>query len=94
MRCARGRASSAASLTCWAWPCPAVLLPTFIAYAPDLRFEVAHGAPIRVARTADRDGDVRAAMENWVVTLEDAVRRWPTQWYTFYDFWPPEAGPA
>lgn len=68
----------------------AVLLPTFIAYAPDLRFEVVHGAPITVARTADRDGDVRAAMEEWIATLETAVRRWPTQWYTFYDFWPRE----
>ena len=53
-------------------------------------FEVLHGAPISVARTPDRDGDVRAAMEEWIVTLEDAVRRWPTQWYTFYDFWPHE----
>ena len=34
----------------------AILLPTFIAYAPDLRFEVVHGTPISVARTADRDG--------------------------------------
>jgi predicted LPLAT superfamily acyltransferase len=66
----------------------AVLLPTFIAYAPDLRFEVVHGSTIKVARTADRDGDVRTAMEQWVATLEGAVRRWPTQWYTFYDFWP------
>jgi KDO2-lipid IV(A) lauroyltransferase len=70
----------------------AVLLPTFIAYAPDLRFEVVHGEPIVVARTADRDGDVRAAMEKWVETLEWAVRRWPTQWYTFYDFWPQGGG--
>ena len=49
----------------------AVLLPTFIAYAPDLRFEVVHGATIAVARTADRDADVRAAMQQWVATLED-----------------------
>ncbi len=68
----------------------AVLLPTFIAYAPDLRFEVEHGAAIKVARTADRDDDVRQAMTIWVATLEEAVRRWPTQWYTFYDFWPHE----
>ncbi|MEO8274631.1 MAG: lysophospholipid acyltransferase family protein [Thermoanaerobaculia bacterium] len=65
----------------------AILLPTFIAYAPDLRFEVEHGVPISVPRTADRDADVRQAMEQWVATLEAAVRRWPTQWYTFYDFW-------
>jgi len=67
-----------------------VLLPTFIAYAPDLRFEVEHGNPIVVARTADRDEDVRQAMQQWIATLEEAVRRWPTQWYTFYDFWPRE----
>ena len=72
----------------------AVLLPTFIAYAPDLRFEVVHGTAISVARTADRDGDVRAAMERGVETLEGAVRRWPTQWYTFYDFWPRPEDPA
>lgn len=65
-----------------------LLLPTFIAYARDLRFEVELGEPIRVARTDDRDADVRAAMEKWVETLEASVRRWPTQWYTFYDFWP------
>jgi lauroyl/myristoyl acyltransferase len=68
----------------------AVLIPTFIAYGPDLRFEVEHGTPIRVERTADRDADVLAAMRQWVATLEEAVRRWPTQWYTFYDFWPGE----
>lgn len=72
----------------------AVLLPTFIAYAPDLRLEVEQGAPIPVARTADRDADVRQAMQLWVATLEEAVRRWPTQWYTFYDFWPREEGSA
>lgn len=72
----------------------AVLLPIFIAYAPDLRFEVENGSTITVARTADRDEDVRQAMLQWVATLEDAVRRWPTQWYTFYDFWPGEAGSA
>ena len=72
----------------------AVLLPTFIAYAPDLRFEIVQGEPIAVARTADRDGDVRAAMQVWVETLEGAVRRWPTQWYTFYDFWPQTESPS
>ena len=43
----------------------------------------------------DRLGrELRAAMEKWVVTLEGAVQRWPTQWYTFYDFWPQPSGPA
>lgn len=74
----------------------AALIPTFIAYARDLRFEVEIGDPIEVARTADREQDVRSAAERWREVLERAIRRWPTQWYTFYDFWPaePGAGPA
>lgn len=69
----------------------AALVPTFIAYAADHRFEIELGEPIAVERTADRDGDVRRALERWVAVLERAVARWPTQWYTFYDFWPPAA---
>jgi len=66
----------------------AALVPTFIAYAPDHRFEIEIGEPIEVERSADREGDVRRALERWVAVLERAVARWPTQWYTFYDFWP------
>ncbi len=70
----------------------AALIPTFIAYARDLRFEVEIGEPIEVTRTADREQDVRSAAERWREVLERAIRRWPTQWYTFYDFWPAEPG--
>jgi KDO2-lipid IV(A) lauroyltransferase len=68
------------------------LQPTFIAYARDHRFEVTLEEPIDVPRTDDRDGDVRRAMEQWAQVLERAIRRWPTQWYSFYDAWPPAAG--
>jgi KDO2-lipid IV(A) lauroyltransferase len=67
----------------------ALLMPVFIAYSPDLRFEIELGEPIEVERTADREADARQALERWLPVLEAAVRRWPTQWYTFYDFWPP-----
>jgi KDO2-lipid IV(A) lauroyltransferase len=66
------------------------LWPVFIAYAPDYRFEIELGEPFAVERTEDRQGDVRRALERWVTVLEAAIRRWPTQWYTFYDFWSPE----
>ena len=65
----------------------AVLVPTFIAYASDHRFEIELGERIVVERSADRDGDIRRAMERWVEILESAVARWPSQWYTFFDFW-------
>jgi KDO2-lipid IV(A) lauroyltransferase len=65
--------------------------PTFIAYSPDHRFEVTLEEPIDVARTADRDADIRAAMERWAAVLESGIRRWPTQWYNFHDVWPAAA---
>jgi KDO2-lipid IV(A) lauroyltransferase len=68
------------------------LWPVFIAYAPDKRFEIELGEPIAVERTADREGDIRRALERWIAVLERGVARWPDQWYTFFDFWP--AGPA
>jgi KDO2-lipid IV(A) lauroyltransferase len=69
----------------------AVVLPTFVAYAPDHRFEIEVDAPIEVDPQGDRDEAVRRALTEWVRVLESAVRRWPTQWYTFYDFWAPSA---
>ena len=63
------------------------LWPVFIVYTPEYRFRVELGEPIEVARTTDRTGDVQAALTRWVAVLETAVRRWPTQWYNFHDFW-------
>jgi lauroyl/myristoyl acyltransferase len=66
----------------------AQLMPAFIAYTEDHRFSVEMGEAIEVARTADRQADVEAALDRWLEVLERAVRRWPTQWYNFHDFWP------
>ena len=66
----------------------AQLQPAFITYTEDYRFSVEMGETIEVARTADRTADVEAALDRWLVVLEGAVRRWPTQWYTVHDFWP------
>jgi Kdo2-lipid IVA lauroyltransferase/acyltransferase len=65
------------------------LIPTFIVYTADYGFEIEFGEPIEVERGGERQRDVRQALERWVATLERAVARWPTQWYTFYDFWRP-----
>lgn len=72
----------------------AALVPVFIAYTPELRFAVEVGEPIDVERSADRELDARRALERWLPVLEAAVRRWPTQWYTFYDFWAASGGPG
>jgi predicted LPLAT superfamily acyltransferase len=74
----------------------AQLLPAFIAYTEDHRFAIELGETIEVERTADRQADVEAALDRWLEVLEGAVRRWPTQWYNFHDFWPlaPATEPA
>lgn len=72
----------------------AMLVPVFVVYAPDLRFEIEIGEPIRVMRTADREADARRALGEWVGVLERAIARWPEQWSTFHDFWPRGAGSA
>lgn len=71
----------------------APLLPSFITYTTGQRFAIEIGEPIRVESTGNRDADVRRALEQWIAVLEHAVRRWPTQWYTFYDFWQKERAP-
>jgi KDO2-lipid IV(A) lauroyltransferase len=72
----------------------AALVPTFITYTRDDRFEVELGEPIEVERSGDRMGDALRALDRWLAVLERAVRRWPTQWYNFHDFWEPEAARA
>ncbi len=69
----------------------ASLVPCFITYTEEYRFSVELGEPIEVERTADRQADVERALDCWLVVLERAVRRWPTQWYNFHDFWPAES---
>ena len=74
--------------------CGAELVPCFITYTPDYEIAVELGERMEVERTADRQADVERALDRWLVVLERAVRRWPTQWYNFHDFWEESAGDA
>jgi KDO2-lipid IV(A) lauroyltransferase len=65
----------------------ATLVPVFVVYDDAYRFRIEFGTPIEVAATADRDADVGRALGEWVALLERTVRRYPTQWYTFFDYW-------
>jgi KDO2-lipid IV(A) lauroyltransferase len=68
----------------------APIFPVFIVYTEDRRFAIEIGDPLLVSGP-DRDAAIDTALHAWVRILEMAVRRWPTQWYTFYDFWRPTA---
>lgn len=65
----------------------AILLPVFMIYDESYQLEIEFGEPIVVAASGDRREAALKALDSWVRVLEGAVRRWPTQWYTFFDFW-------
>lgn len=69
--------------------CP--IVPVFSVY-PDgdrSRVEVHYEEPIFVAHTRERDRDVREAVARTTAVYERWVRKYPLQWFNFYDFWAP-----
>lgn len=71
--------------------CP--IVPVFSVY-PDgdpRRIEVHYEPPIDVPHTRDRERDLREALQRTTAVYEHWVRRYPLQWFNFYDFW---AAPA
>ncbi len=69
--------------------CP--IVPVFAVY-PDgdpRRVEVRYEEPILVANTRDRERDVHEALARTTAVYERWVRRYPLQWFNFYDFWAP-----
>jgi len=68
------------------------LIPSFFAIddrgaRPKLIHHV--GPAIFVEKTSDRDADIQRAMDQLVAVYEQIVRRYPTQWYQFFDFFQP-----
>jgi lauroyl/myristoyl acyltransferase len=69
--------------------CP--IVPLFACY-PDgdrSRVEVVYEEPIYVAHTSDKRRDIHDALVRTVQVYESWVRRYPLQWFNFYDFWAP-----
>jgi len=74
----------------------APIVPIFSVY-PDgdrSRVEVHYEEPIVVSHTRDRDRDLREALARTVSVYESWVRRYPLQWFNFYDFWAPPSNPS
>ena len=63
------------------------LLPAFVRRVGRRRYALRFGAPVEVARTADRDADLAAAGKRFAAELERAVRRTPHQWFVFRELW-------
>jgi len=46
-----------------------------------------HVTPLKYDQTASRQQQVQQLAEQYVAELERIVRRYPTQWYNYFDFW-------
>lgn len=76
----------------------APLVPSFFVVEPALpgqRRRLSHylDPAIAVPQTADRGADIALATQQLVASYERMVRRFPTQWYQFFDFFAPPARP-
>ena len=71
----------------------APMLPIFATYTDSSRRRVTvhYEAPIDVTHTSDRERDLAEGTRRAVDVYERFVRRYPDQWFNFYDFW---AGPG
>ncbi|MGI8927044.1 MAG: lysophospholipid acyltransferase family protein [Tepidiformaceae bacterium] len=73
----------------------ATVLPIFSARVHADRFTLYVEEPLKVARTADAEGDIGEAVERWSRLLETNLRRDPGQWAVLEDFWKVHAcGPS
>jgi lauroyl/myristoyl acyltransferase len=51
------------------------------------QYRVVIGEPFAVEKSGrDRNRDIDTAMQSWSITLEQLLRREPTQWFTFFRF--------
>lgn len=65
------------------------ILPVFVYRDGRLKARTFFREPIRVAKTKDRDGDIRQALEAIADEIEWGIRHRPYQWFCFRDFWEP-----
>ena len=63
------------------------LVPVFAFRIGRLQYRVSIRKPIVVARSADREADVRAALQQLAVEIEAAIRARPHHWFCFAPLW-------
>jgi KDO2-lipid IV(A) lauroyltransferase len=70
----------------------APLFPAFFLQEGWWRFRSEIHERIAFPRTGNRDADLAAGAAAYGAVLEDMLRRYPDQWFTFYDAWDGPAG--
>ncbi len=64
-----------------------LVVPTFVYRVGRRHYRVVATTPFRVARTTDRDADLRQAIDRLAAEVETAIRRDPFQWKRWEPLW-------
>lgn len=64
----------------------AELIPTFVLMDRENRYRCLAESPILLQRTGNRDQDLAVNTQRVASVMETFIRRYPDQWFTFYDF--------
>jgi lauroyl/myristoyl acyltransferase len=72
----------------------APLFPVFIPRLGSRHYQVRIGAPLRLSREARDAAALDRAMRTVVQEFEAVIREFPSQWFQFVPFWPPDAPAA
>jgi len=70
------------------------ILPVFVFRTGRRQARCVFRPPISVAHSADREADLRAALEAIATRIEWAIRRQPYQWFCFREAWSDSASPS
>jgi KDO2-lipid IV(A) lauroyltransferase len=65
----------------------AMLVPVFVFREGRRRYRVVAGEPFAVAKTDDKDHDVREAVDRMAQTVEGAIRQRPHHWFCWAKLW-------
>jgi len=65
----------------------AAIIPTFLVRMPDDTFELTFDRPVACSATGDIDEDTRLIMKSCVEIIEGYIKKYPSQWYMFRNFW-------
>jgi lauroyl/myristoyl acyltransferase len=63
------------------------IVPGFMLRNKDDSFTLTIEKPLEFTPTGDKEKDLRALMERYIIIFEDYIRRYPDQWYMFRRFW-------
>ena len=64
------------------------IYPVFVVRIGRRRYRLVTSRPIEITRSRNRDDDFARAVAQWMTELEDVVRNYWYQWFTFEPYWP------